>query len=102
MGLLEDDLTAILADAKTKRIAVSVVHGTTTVNGILDDGTGVQTDESGLAMEIEPLSVLVKTGAITPAANDAITVDGVAYRVREIRPEPRDGKATRIILVKQT
>jgi len=53
-------------------------------------------------MEIEPLSVLVKTGAITPAANDAITVDGVAHRVRESRPEPRDGKLTRIILVKQT
>ena len=99
---IADDLTTILADAKVVGIAVSVVHGTTTVNGILDDGTGVQTDESGLAMEIEPLSVLVKTGAITPAANDAITVDGVAYRVREARPEPRDGKLTRIILVKQT
>lgn len=100
--MIEDDVTAMLADAKALGIAVSVVHSGTTVNGVLDDGTGVQTDDSGLVMEIEPLSVLVKTGAITPAPNDQLTVDGVTYRVREIRPEPRDGKMTRLILVKQT
>lgn len=102
--MIEDDIDAALADAKVFGAAVSVVHGANTVNGFRDQGPGVMTDESGLSIELEPESVLIRAGALSPAPlpNDAITVDGVSYRVRESRPEPRDGEMTRIVLVRQT
>ncbi len=97
MGILENDVTAILADAKALGAAVSVAVGATTVNGIRDDQDLVHPGFEGVAVVDRERSVLVKTGALASLANDAaITVDGTAYSVRRFEREPPDGLLTRI------
>ena len=99
MGILEDDVDALLADLALFGESVDVVYSGSTVKGYVDIGDGFETDEAGLSIELRGRSVVVKTGAIAPSVGDTITVGGVGYSIREISPVPRDGRMTRYALV---
>lgn len=59
MVFAPNDLDLFLAD-----LGEDVVFGATTVKGLLDRGPGSMTDPSGLSVELEPETVLIKTGAL--------------------------------------
>lgn len=89
-----DLLGAFLTD-----FAVPVVLGLATTRGILDQETAAELDGIARAADVEQLSVLVKTGVLTSLGiGSSLTVDGVAYVVRDVRREPPDGALTRIWL----
>jgi hypothetical protein len=87
------DRTALLAD-----FGVDVTYSATTVKGLLDEAPwdGLQTPYTNVSGVTR--TVLVATGAISPAQSGSITVDGTAYTVVDTNPEPPDGRFTRILL----
>ncbi len=96
MGTFEDDLVAVFTHLAGTGDAVDVTHSGTTVKGILDLNPRLEIDDGGLEVELRERTYLVPKGALSPTVEDAITCDGTAYRVRAIRPEPRDERLERI------
>jgi hypothetical protein len=96
--MFEDDIDAVYTDLGAIGATVDVIHDDTTIQGILDRGEAIETSPEGLTLELPERSVLIPTGDLSPAVDDTITVDGTVYSVRDIKPEPRDGLLTRIVL----
>lgn len=88
------DINALLAD-----LGVDVTKSGTTVKGLRDEDDVVGQDESGQELIVRRTSVVIKTGALSLAIDDAITVDGAAVRVRDVQLM-EDGKLTRVILAR--
>ncbi len=99
MGLFTDDLAAVYSDLQGLEQAVEVTIGSKTTIAIFDRGAGLATDESGLTVELDEFSLLIRTGTAFPEVQQEITVDAAQYRVRAVRPEPRDGLETRVVIV---
>lgn len=84
----DPDLTQIFADGFG---TVPVVKGGTTVQGFFNTGPLTPSDGFGLEVNEQRKAVVVQASAITLLENDAVTVDGVAGRVRDPNPI-EDGK----------
>jgi hypothetical protein len=83
-------------------MGVNVAYNGVTVRGILDDAEGRE-DQSGFGLLQRSRSVLVETAALADLVSDtAITVDGVAFVVRDFTREAADGALTRIVLAVDT
>jgi len=92
------DLAAALADMRLLGEAVDVVSGVTTVSGIHIQVTDDMRANDVTLEHVRHL-VLIKAGAISPAIGAAITVGGVGYKVREIRPWEDDGAMSALVVV---
>ena len=77
---------------------VAVVFGATTTTGIYDEQTVEVLDGQVMGQLAIEKSVRVKTGAFTPTLSSSITVNSVAYTIRDFRELPPDGRFTRIAL----
>ncbi len=93
MAFGDGDRAAMLAD-----FGVTVIYAATTVKGIVDE-----VDEATLQGHVAPQlgrnkSVLVATGAISPAQGGTISVDGTNYTVHTVQEEPPDGRFVRVWL----
>ena len=81
----------------TPGFTVSVVHGSTTSVGYLDQPSEIIADGVVLMTDY---SVVVKTSEFSSVASgDTMTVDSVGYTVRESMLVD-DGKITRVMLMK--
>jgi hypothetical protein len=80
-------------------LTVPVVYGAVQARGHFRQDTAVADDGTGTVLT-EDRSVLVRTGALgTVTRGSAITVDGLAYQVRDALRDG-DGTLTRIILAR--
>lgn len=79
-------------------LSVPVVSGGTTTRGLFDHDVEL-VDDGMNEVRQERRSVLVATGALpgTVVQNSALTVDGVAYKVRAVLPQ-EDAVVTRYVL----
>lgn len=89
------DLAAIFADQFD---TVAVVKGGTTVQGFRNKGPIVPTDGLGLEVQETRDIISIIASQLTLAYDDAVTVGGVAGKVREQWPA-EDGKITQFVFV---
>jgi hypothetical protein len=91
------DLDVLLQD-----VGVSVTYQGATVLGVLDQVDEEQQDPSGLRVSVRRAGVWIRTGATpAPTVDSAITVDGQAYRIRDVIAERPDGAYTLLTLAPQ-
>lgn len=95
MAFGASDIPALLADT-----GVDVIFGAVTVKGLLDREVPealLPIEESGGVAETVS-SVVIKTGSLPGiAGGSAITVDGVSWKVRSVRPM-EDGELTMLLV----
>ena len=100
MGLLDDDLDAVLADLEQLGETVTIVLGVQAVEAIRDVTDEAPALLAELRAPADAVVVLVKQGSLTGLAIDAAcTVDAVAYVVRHYGPGKVDNRLTRVVLV---
>ena len=99
MGMLEDDLDAMLSDPLFR---VQVVCGGVETWGHEDDAEGATLDpDTGQAVLGRTHTVRIRTGTLPDLALEgSVIVDGRTYRVRDIRKEA-DRRETLIFLGKR-
>lgn len=91
------DLPALLVD---QGVTVIGADGTQTLG--LFDQQNVQNlaPTTGALLDVLHTTVTIVTGAITVAVEDAITVDGTAFKVRNVNLVD-DGQLTELVVAKQ-
>lgn len=87
------DVDALLADSGD-----TVTYQATTVNCWFDDPDTLSLDPSGMSVPTNQRSVLIKTGAIVPAIEGTVVVNGVSHTVRDLQLVAPDGAFTRILV----
>lgn len=83
MAFTPDPAAAFLGD-----FGVAVVAGATTTTGILDEQVVVEDGDLGAAQVVRRV-LRIPAGTLTLAPDDAVTVGGVAYRVRYVGEDVR-------------
>lgn len=88
------DLPALLADQ-----GVAIVFGASTTQGLLDKQQAqLPSPETGALLDVLHTTVTIVTGSLPNlAVESAITVDGVACKVRNLNPID-DGQLTELIV----
>lgn len=90
------ELDFMFADA-----GIAVVYGAQSCNGFLDKET-MRAGHEGVEVVDGEESLVIRDGALTALANDtAITVDGIAYKIRDTGFALTDG-TRRITIVRAT
>lgn len=91
------DLPALLAD---QGVTVIGADGTQTLG--LFDQQNVQNlaPTTGALLDVLHTTVTIVTGAMAVAVEDVITVDGTAYKVRNVNAVD-DGQLTELVVAKQ-
>jgi hypothetical protein len=102
MSIIDDDVLAMLLDPF---LSVPIVFGAAKTRGILSCGDRAVIDESGADVHVSSTvlrvaSAQLETGKTLQGldVDSAVTVDGVSYRVRAIRPIAADGRVTELVL----
>lgn len=92
------DLPALLAD---QGVTIIAADGKSSTLGLFDQ-QNVQNlaPTTGTLLDVLHTTLTIVTGAIAVAVEDTVTVDGTAYKVRNLNPVD-DGQLTELVLAKK-